>query len=571
MFRPSTLCILLCGNLVLQAQFQQVHDVANTTTTPELSPLLLPNGHTVTHHWQAGLHIFRNYDTNGVLVWSRGIQGPLIEFNSYDHNLRMLNDGPDGFAYVLYLGYTLTPGGEEPFTFYTKEHLFELVTVSGSGEQLSAVRGKKTFVEGSGTDIMISLDAARTPDGGHVILLATEQFGPPGSIELLKIDSAGELEWSKSVGVHVSDPATPTYTHGGHVRPRVVVSAEGIIHFIEGGGLGLSALRMGALDPAGDLLWMKHYVYANIDPSADFHGLALDAAGNVHAGGSLYTAVGRFHYFLRTASDGTLQRGDLYRTPYQTLYGHFGLDDQARRVHITHNQWSNAPSHGLVVADTLGSPAQFLQRADEVVLPNNVFVLPQGMHVAGNMIALSSLLHHEHVDLAFTSRYETIMTLDTDEIAACLMSDSTLAHIPIPLSIMNTVDLLSTVAIDVSTYYSVEPTEVVFTEVGTDALEPVCSFAAELLQEPTTVLAPTLSNELPLVVNTLVPQGSPIFLNIQGIRMVEVYSAHGSLVQRTVLNGSGTVATTDLPVGLYVLRATTPLGNGVRIGRVLIE
>ncbi len=555
----------LCGGAA-QAQFQVVHDVPNTSSNPQITPLILADGNTVTYQWNDGQHIFRKYDTNGGLVWSRGMEGSYFsEWNS-EPSMVLMKRGTDGFRFARIVEVTYTP--TEDLVEDLVEISIHVVDVDANGEPISGSLVKKSYLTSSPVSFFPGgIDAALGPNGDVVLALTTIE-GPSGSIELVKLSDAGVVQWGRSVGQTFGLPGVPTLTFGTHPQARVALSGTGRVYFTDGDRYGQTNLRLAELGPNGDLLWMKLYTYANIGPSAEFHDIVVDGSGSVHAGGTISTSVGRFHYFLRTDADGTLDRGDLYRAPHAVLGGAFSLDDQGRRYHFVSTL---GPTQGVLVADTLDNPAFYLRRADEVILPNNVFDVQHTMDVEGDRVALSGLLHHEHVDLAFTTRYETLASMETGALSACLFSDTALAHIEIPLEIMTTEDIPNAVSIDVSSYYTSEPITLSFTALDPEPLEGLCAFASEILGVNLGLEESSTSEQAPLVLNSLVAQGTPVVLNDAKVNAVAVYDVHGALVQRTTIRAGRAIATTGWPSGVYILHAMDARGMPLRVGRVVVE
>ncbi len=565
----------LCGGAA-QAQFQVVHDVPNTSSNPQITPLILADGNTVTYQWNDGQHIFRKYDTNGGLVWSRGMEA--YSFNTFDGgpSVVLLKNGVDGFRFVFISDITETPLGGSGFESLL-ERTYQVANVDITGEVSSSFRIVKSYVIDFLDDYSQgSIDAAQAPDGGLVISSILKN-GAAGSVDIMKINAAGGVEWVSNVGQYWGAVDTPTPTVCEDVEPRVkvVVASTGGIYFTEGSSVVPSNFSLGALGVNGDLLRLKKYIYANIGPSSWFDDIEMDQAGNVHMAGSLSTTVGQFHYFLRTDPDGVLDRGDLYRTPYGHFDGKFGIDALGRRYHLVNTRpivgLGAGFSQGLLLADTLDNPAQLLRRADQVILPNNVFIAPHALDVSGSRVAVTGSLHHEHVDLAFTTRYETLASMETGALSACLFSDTALAHIEIPLEIMTTEDIPNAASIDVSSYYTSEPITLSFTALDPEPLEGLCAFASEILGVNLGLDESSTSEQAPLVLNSLVAQGTPVVLNDAKVNAVAVYDVHGALVQRTNMSAGRAIATTGWPSGVYILHAMDAHGMPLRVGRVVVE
>ena len=576
-FRAIT-SIVASGVLLFSAsaQFQVVHDAPNTTTTDQLSPLILPDGNTVTHHWYDGEHIFRKYDEGGALVWSRAMEGNSENLWNGEKAVDLLNDGSEGFLFVALDDIQIYPNDESNFED-SVVYSFHIAYINGNGSLTNALLVKKVFTRPSSVTgyVLGGFDAERTPDDGFILCITSE--GLFASIDLFKMDATGSILWSRSVGEAwgLLESGEPTTTFNIEAAATVAVSPTGRVYYSEGGTFPYNQLRLGALDVDGSMLWMKRYVYGNTSPLVQYHDIAVDGAGNVHAGGALGTTVGRFHIFLRTDPDGVLDRGDLYRTPYSLQQGQLDIDGQGRRYHlatIAPTSPSQTYSHGILIADTLGTPARFMLRDDQVILPNNVFNIPQRIHVAGNRLAVSNLLHNEDVDLAYTTRYEALSLFDTDAIDACLMYDTTFAHIPIPLDpVMTTTVITNAVSLDVSAYYTSEPLSLTLTPLDPDALEPLCPFVSELLAIPAGLSADAAEERSPLLLNSFITQGSPIVLNDLGATALDVYDISGVLVQRYRLEGQLSLPTAGWSAGVYVVRAMDGRGVPLRAERLVLQ
>lgn len=562
--------------LTAHAQFQVVHDAPNTTSTPKLTPLILADGSLITFHQESGNDIFRKYDANGVLIWNKALAGNSQTMWNGDPAIALMIDGADGFQFARLAGISVTYIDSLFFFEQQVVDSIEVVHVNGNGEVTSAIALKKVFMDDGffGGYYLNEFDATRTPDNG-IVLVLTSSYGPGGTVEIVKIDAAGFLVWSRSVGNDIGfGGPNPTIAFDSEPSANVAVSPTGRIYYLEGSTYPYSNLRLTELDTNGDMLWMRRYVYGNTNPFITFDDIQTDNAGNVHAAGRMTSTVGNFHYFLRTDPDGVLNSGDLYRTPMGIqIGGSFAIDAEGRRFHLanTFDLSTSIGSQGLLIADTLGSPAQFIRRDDQVVLPNNVFIVPQGMDVAGDRYAISGSLEHEHVDLAYTTRYETVASITTGSMYNCLMDDTTFAHIPIPLNIMTTEDVTNAASIDISAYYSSEPLVVSFTSVASDPLEPLCTFAGQLLQINLGV-DDAMSNSLaPLMLNSLVSQGTPLLVNDPQAELVDVYDSYGALVQHSTLGTGRSISTTGWSSGVYLVRAINSGGTPFRTQRVVVQ
>lgn len=546
------------------AQYQVVHDAPNTTSAPVLYPLILADGSIVTHHWSNDMHVFRKYATDGELVWSKALGGGLAEMGPHGPVV-LLRGEAGGFRFVRYIGGTTTliewPYHEEQFTY-------QIGNVDGNGTLTDAVLLSRTeTTPANGDAIPEKLDAARTPDGGTVILITTS-MGASGTIEMLRLDATGNLLWARRPG-SILDVA-----FSGHPAGTVAVSPAGRIYYMEGGRYGSSHLYLGEVDnSSGDLLWLKHYVYGNTSTAAEFHDIALDGAGQVHATGELVTSVGRFHIFLRTTANGDLDRSDIYRTTLALKDGHFGIDALGHRFHRvrTIDPSTGDQSNGFLVADTLNGAGHFFRRVDEVVHPNNVILVHQRMDVAGDQLVFSGPLLHEHMDLAFTTRYETLSVLDPEAPEPCLMNDTLLSHVAVPLNIMTTTDMTQAVCSSLAQYYTSAPLGLSLITMPAEELVDLCPFAHELLGIIEDVPETTAGPDHPLVRSTLVARDTPIWITDPKMTSVVVHDARGAVVQSLRLGAARTIPTERLCPGIYFLLATDRAGALVRSARVIVE
>lgn len=560
----------------LRAQFQLVHDAPNTATTPQLTPVILADGNLVTHQWNSGQHLFRKYDQTGMLIWSRVLTGDAHNTWYGDRAVALRSDGDDGFIFAVHDRMQAFSGGM-PFSQDTLVYAYQIARINGSGDLTSSVQLEKRFIS-MWTNFGYPLkgfDVLHTPDNGLLAIISSG-WAPGGSVDMIKIGANWSLEWCRSVGVPIGleTGPVPTMIADPEALAKVAVSSTGRINFAEVSTGPYSHLRLGALDLDGSMLWMKRYVYGNTSPMVQYHDIAVDGNGDVHGAGSLVSNVGRFHILLRTSTDGILERGDIYRTPLALTSGRFGLDGHGRRYHLVSvlDIATGSGSHGMLIADTLGTPALFVRRDDEVILPNNVFTIPQRFDVVGEQLAISNLLHHEDVDLAYTTRYEGLSMFTTDDIAPCLMDDTTLTHIPVPLDpVMTTEEVMDVVSLDVSAYYNVELTSLTLNVPEAEAVSPLCELADQLLGLSTNTYSGSIANTSTLIRNSLVPQGTPILLNQDAVDRVEVYSSNGVLMQLSRLNNSHGVSTSALSPGMYFIRTIDKHGHLTGVGRFVLE
>ncbi|MBK8708770.1 MAG: hypothetical protein IPN30_09820 [Flavobacteriales bacterium] len=97
--RSLATCSIICFSVFAAcAQFQVVHDtpLANALIAP--TPLILTDGSTVTYHLSDGHPIFRKYDGDGGLLWTKFLEaGPQTTWGYGDGwSSRMVSDGAEG-------------------------------------------------------------------------------------------------------------------------------------------------------------------------------------------------------------------------------------------------------------------------------------------------------------------------------------------------------------------------------------------------------------------------------------------------------------------------------------------
>jgi len=558
--------------LTASAQIQVVHTAPNTTSSPQLTPLILADGSVVTHHWDAGEHTFRKYDQAGDLVWSNGYQGSVGDASSGVPAVRLLRDGTDGFRFICFAGIIFIPDSlTQELT--TQQLSYEHGKVSGNGTMSETKVLRKTFAQWQvfSVNSILAMDAASTTDGGFVVSTNYLFNGASSTTDIIRLNANGDPLWSRSVGVDIGIGPFPTFNSTLNAHVSLAVSADGTTYWAESGLSFTGDQQLGALDQNGDLLWMKKYTYGNTSPTVTMYDIALDGEGNLNAAGHLSSSVGSFHFFVRTTPDGVLDRADLYRTPLVLRSGQFeidGLGNRIVRVETRDSEWSG--SHGILIADTLGSDAQFVRRNDQVVLPNNVFVVPHQIDVLGDQLAMSSLLNHEDVNFAFTTRYEALTTFNTGGVMACFMNDTLLEDLEVPLAIMTSADVPSIASVDISQYMTIEPIILDFIATPPETLDTLCVFAYDLLGINVGISDKLAEGSLPLLTRSLLPQGAPLLLNDIGVRTVEVFDTQGALIQQARLNGTRTLPA-NWPSGMYVVRGLNEIGFPLRTERLVVE
>jgi hypothetical protein len=557
------------------AQFQVTHDVPNTSTSPHITPLILNDGHVVTWHRHQGMNKLRKYTSEGELLWSKEMQGG-ISLWSLETSFCMAKDNSDGFVIAEHMTTTSTTDSIWMDTQHL-EYRFKITKFNGAGAVTSAFEISKSYsTSWSNWHSPNRMRIGITAEGD--LVLAINYYTSPGgsSTDLLRLGSSGEVIWSRNAGPNPppwdNDPL-PTDTPEG--KMEMALAPEGTVYLTSQGLMGASHLRLIKLDAAGNLLWAKRYVYTNSVTSVGYNEIQVDAAGNVHAAGYINTTVGRFHIFLVIDPDGELLRADIYRSAHQLQNLGFKLDAQGQRYHLVRTQadpFLAVYKQALLRADTLGSAAQLFSRQDHVVLPHNVFIPFQAMDVMGEDLVLSGTLHHEHVDLAFTTRYESLLRFATDDLGHCFSQDSAMAHIPVPLSITSTQNLDNYASISVAQFYAVAPATSVTNPLPDEPLVDLCDLGSELLGLPIGFNEAPVALHRPLVHQNLVAAGTMILLHGDGAARVEVWTNHGTLKYTARISGDPmAIPTSGWSSGVYLVRALDHGGRPVAVQRIVLE
>lgn len=565
------------GGALLFAQFQLVHPAPITAMIPVVTPVLVADGGVVTHHWLDGDHLFRKYDASGALLWTRAMEGELsTALLTGEPLMRMQADGSGGVVALHFVG-------AQRFTIPGLDLLdsvalsFQLIRIDADGELVSAVELTKRYRElysMETTGYLSDLEVASTADGGLVVLSAS-RLSTEDTVEILRIGPDGTVLWCRSLGTYsgIMGSPYPTRETSTTRRRALRVTPAGHSVVMGGGVLPNAHLSLMELDDNGDLVRADRYVYGNSVQYVEFHDIAVDGLGRTHAAGSLLTSVGHFHVLLRITEQGQLDRADLYRTGSLFATGQLAIDGQGRRYHLV-DRWDpmdGVAYMGLLVADTLGSPAHWLRRSDQVVPPDQVSLRTRRMDLVDDQLVMAGELRYVHMDLAYTTHYETISRIPAGPFESCLLGDSLLAHIPVPLDpVMTTEAILDRSSIDVGTFFSVQPLFVTLDPREADTLQVLCEFAAELVEGVTGLEEPPVGHGPALVGNTVVMRGLPLEIIATGIHTLDVVGLRGELVQRTGLAGSATVATSAIPAGVYLLRGYAHDGPAQLVQRVMV-
>jgi hypothetical protein len=122
---------------------------------------------------------------------------------------------------------------------------------TSTGQQISQVSQGSTFAKaigGSGEDIAYSI--VQSSDGGYVVAGGTSSFGA-GNVDIyvVKLDSAGNVQWTKTIGGSGDDEAI-----------SIIRSSDGG-YIVAGGtesfGAGKADIFVVELDSSGNVVWAK--------------------------------------------------------------------------------------------------------------------------------------------------------------------------------------------------------------------------------------------------------------------------------------------------------------------------
>lgn len=438
------------------------------------------------------------------------------------------------------------------------------------GQITQAIDVVKTFEFDQIVVSQMNLAAARTATEGLLLVPTTGLYS--SSTDLVLLESTGTIAWARSVGMQAGmTPGFPTINHsepawdvqGTHCmvhRGRIFYSTTGLL---------AGDVHLAALDMNGDLDWMWRYDYNNT--MASYFGLAADGSGGVYIGGNLQTGVGLATIFLQAAANGELKRADLYPVSPMAYDGKLAVDQAGRRIlHSSRGLYDpDGTSIQILVADTLGSPGRSIRVSGATIPPHHVQFRPHQIQLSGDHLAVSGSLRYQHMDLGNTLYYDVVGKYAVDEIVPCLMDDTLVQHIPVPLDLMNIAEPDNPASLDVTAYYSSTPITLNWSDTDLGDLEDLCTFVGNLLGVEVGV-SETHAESGPLVINTLVLQGSSIVFADDDVQRVEVHDMQGALVQRTAMNGARTLSTMGWTSGVYLLRAMTLDGTRGRVARVVV-
>jgi hypothetical protein len=212
-------------------------------------------------------------DSSGNIVWSKTIGG------SYDDEARSIIQSSDG-GYVI---------AGKIWNFMAGRGDMYVVKLDANGN----VQWAKTIGGGFGTSANSIIQSS---DGGYVVAGLIWNFGAGGfDMYVVKLDSSGNVQWTKTIGGSYMDVAYSIIqsSDGGYViAGRTNRSGSNV-------GLGYTDIYVVKLDSSGNVLWTKTiggrssyentpiiqssdggYVVAG-ESGGDIHVVKLDSLGNV--------------------------------------------------------------------------------------------------------------------------------------------------------------------------------------------------------------------------------------------------------------------------------------------------
>ena len=163
---------------------------------------------------------------------------------------------------------------------------------------------EKTF-GGVGSELGIGID--KTSDGGYVIVGSTKSFTSNEIMYVLKLDSTGNLIWSK------------TYNSTGFDRLAGVKQTADNGYYLSGfieGGFGFRDHLIMKIDSYGNIIWAKNFGGVQAE---ELRKLSLTSDGGLLVSGynASFGAGAKDVQAIKFASDGTIQWAKTYGTFYE--------------------------------------------------------------------------------------------------------------------------------------------------------------------------------------------------------------------------------------------------------------
>jgi len=266
--------------------------------------------------------------TNGNIQWQKAIGG-----NSEDiaYSIRQTSDG----GYIVAGQSSSTDGDAIGHLPYNNTDLW-IVKINSTGN----IQWQKSF---GGYNSEVAFDAKQTSDGGYIVAGATDsnsgdvtQLYGEYDYWVLKLDSAGNLQWQKTFGGSGTDSAQSVIqtSDGGYMVAGFSRSGNGLVHDHYGNLYNNDAWLI-KLDGNGNIIWKKSkggtgndvasfikeipsggYVFAgysssddgdaagNPTGSANFWIVRIDTSGNVIWQKSMGGSLADFGQSMSQTSDG---------------------------------------------------------------------------------------------------------------------------------------------------------------------------------------------------------------------------------------------------------------------------
>jgi predicted secreted protein len=210
--------------------------------------------------------------SNGEIEWQKTYGGSWDDVRSFQQTI----DG--GYIVAGWTG-SFGAGGDDIW----------ILKLSSTGD----IEWQKTY---GGSEYDRALSVQQTSDGGYIIAGKTDSFGAEGGDTwVLKLSSAGEIEWQKTFGGSSDDYASSIQetSDGGYI-------IAGKTDSFGAGGDDTWVLK---LSSAGEIEWQKTY-----GGSSDDYASSIQETSD---GGYMEKVVGGFILFNRRVMEGILSQAQL--------------------------------------------------------------------------------------------------------------------------------------------------------------------------------------------------------------------------------------------------------------------
>jgi len=208
-------------------------------------------------------------DGSGTLQWSKTIGGTLT-----DAAVSIVQTTDGGYAVA---GYTNSIG--PPY------YDLYIVKLNSSG---TLQWSKTTIGGGTGTDVATSI--VRTTDGGFAVAGYTNSFGPSSDMYIVKLDSSGTLQWTRTVGGTGYDRAGTTGS--------IIQTSDGgyaVAGWTDSFGAGIYDMYIVKLDGSATLQWSKTVGGTGYD---DGYSIIQTTDGGYVAAGSYSFGAGNSDFYI---------------------------------------------------------------------------------------------------------------------------------------------------------------------------------------------------------------------------------------------------------------------------------